>query len=743
MNPSDIVIADILMVMIVILTIISLIYRSSEQDYSWLKRSILCVFILGTALHMYVYYQIPSVTENGAETISFFSALVISAVSSAQMFLAGTRIFDNGFQDYLFTDEGTLPLMGLSFLYILSIGLSSFVLLNFFFLRLFSKWQLKYITNRLTKNPIVHIFFGNNPQTAQLAKDIQSINLKENKKEMVIIIEYPQKDEISFDSSFTTKIHELISGSRNNDYILHLKAKMNLAEADISDKRIEDILDLRGLDEWVFRTNSHLYFLSNNENENLKCLNIVKSRIESMKATMDLNNKIGRVFCHAKKEGNNIEIEDFYRQVFDVTFIDSSYLSIQQLIREKTDTLPIKCVSITEKGYVDSNFEAVIFGFGELGQHALDFLYEYGAFIGKEHKRSPFKLLAYDKSMDSLKKSYIERHPGMKCDFETGNIDFRKADITAPYLSVIQSMIPFINYYVICLGDDNQNWTVAHALLELLEKARKENSLPDKYTVLIKQSNPNIISSTLDKLDIQIRKNVHFFGDLEHIWKYKIITNSELEKEAREFSARYEFAADCLYSGIQINPDDDNYEEKIKAAKQKWNEREEKLSILETPNTDQIRINKKKLLRQRYQDYANTLHMSTKMALLNKKYNADELREMASIIPNVYSEEIKANPNVFSEQHCLASTNNNKDWVELLTNLAVGEHIRWMASHAVLGYQDTDNDTDDNKQIHKYMKDYDKLKDKEPGKIRHYDWLVVKTTLELYANKISLLSNKL
>ena len=61
---------------------------------------------------------------------------------------------------------------------------------------------------------------------------------------------------------------------------------------------------------------------------------------------------------------------------------------------------------------------------------------------------------------------------------------------------------------------------------------------------------------------------------------------------------------------------------------------------------------------------------------------------------------------------------------KVLEYLAVGEKLRWNASHEILGYV-RGQETDDQIKTHKYLGSYDEL---EP-QVRHYDWLVVRNSL--------------
>ena len=63
-------------------------------------------------------------------------------------------------------------------------------------------------------------------------------------------------------------------------------------------------------------------------------------------------------------------------------------------------------------GYVSvSGFKSMILGFGETGQDALAFLYEYGAFVGKDKKKVPFVCHVFDNQMDKFMKGIRSHIP--------------------------------------------------------------------------------------------------------------------------------------------------------------------------------------------------------------------------------------------------------------------------------------------------------------------------------------------
>ena len=119
-------------------------------------------------------------------------------------------------------------------------------------------------------------------------------------------------------------------------------------------------------------------------------------------------------------------------------------------------------------------------------------------------------------------------------------------------------------------------------------------------------------------------------------------------------------------------------------------------------------------IRQKAQNYSNYFHASTKKALMDGPL-MDDPASVAKCIPIQYVDTM--------------FTGDVKTR-KILEYLAIGEHLRWQASHVVLGYR-RGAKTDSLSKTHVFIKDYTKLN----PKIQHYDWEVVRTTLEWIEKK--------
>ena len=168
----------------------------------------------------------------------------------------------------------------------------------------------------------------------------------------------------------------------------------------------------------------------------------------------------------------------------------------------------------------------------------------------------------------------------------------------------------------------------------------------------------------------------------EDIWTVNVIRHDYLDDLAREFHSGY----------MALTTDED--------ARKAWDERERKL------RNDDYEV-RTKARRQIIQNYSNCLHLLTKKALCDP-----QTAEAAAHIHSVY------NGNGHIDPSC-------PDFeATVLDNLAVGEHIRWNASHIILGYRRGEK-TSDLMHTHNCLVPYNGLDEAT----KHYDWLVVKRSL--------------
>lgn len=692
-NLSAIITTVILSVYIIYLYRITGRNRSSDK----LIRAFAVIALLGVAYHIWLFSIIND--DKSIQNVNPMSILLFSVQYSLEMFLANTIIIKNEVQTIL-EDK---PLMFHVFLtlYCMAVLTSGFSIFHFLSRRFYNWFWLTFHKSSIK----THIFIGDNDASRCLAEDIMEKNKEKAVKdeEQIVFIDLPDHQEgqlqgISIWDIIARFFKDSKETEKLSNYVV-LKAG----------KGIEKIT------KWLKEEQNRVYILSDSQPQNLSIL-------ENLWEHKDEYGFKSKIYCHAKKEGL-INRYDSITDVEDrVTFIDSSFLSVVSL--KKIDSgkmLPVKYVDIAEDpvtknklGYVTSAFNCAIIGFGETGKEALKFLYEFGAFADKDNGKAPFKCHIFDNKLDKelgelgIDLATLQSPVAKEPEFElhscaVGTIEFR---------SEMCSLINELNYIVICLGNDNLNVETALNVIECAAIEGKDTS--DKFCIAIKQMKTSKLNEdTLNNANKAYNNCIHLFGLTKKIWKMDVISNEELDSDARRFYESYSELSDILNKELGYSPNPS------------WEEREgtEGESI-----KSKIYKNRCAARRKKVQDYSNSLHKTTKLALCEPCNKEEYYNELSQKIYDVNRNK-EGEKDKEGESHCEKEVNETTK--KILEHLAVCEHLRWEASHMLMGYRPTEGNTEELKKLHNCIKPYSKL----PEAKKHYDWLVVKNSLAAIKNQ--------
>ena len=572
-NLSTIITTVILMAYAIFLYRITGRNRSSDK----LIRAFAIVALLGVAYHIWLFSII--IDDKSIQNVNPMSILLFSVQYSLEMFLANTIIIKNEVQTIL-EDK---PLMFHVFLtlYGMAVLTSGFSIFHFLSRRLYNWFWLTFHKSSIK----THIFIGINDASLCLAEDIMKTNKEGTIKdeEQIVFIDLPDHQEgqlqgISIWDIIARFFKDSKETEKLSNYVV-LKAGKGLEK----------------ITKWLKEEQNRVYILSDSQPQNLSIL-------ENLWEHKDKCEFKSQIYCHAKKEGL-INRYDSITDVEDrVTFIDSSYLSVVSL--KKIDSgkmLPVRFVDIAEDpvtknklGYVTSAFNCAIIGFGETGKEALKFLYEFGAFANNDNGKAPFKCHVFDNNLDKelgelgIDLATLQSPAAKEPEFELHSC----AVGTIEFLSEMCRLINELNYIVICLGDDNLN---VEAALNVIECAAIEGrDTKEKFCIAIKQTKTSKLNKeTLNNANKAYDNCIHTFGLTENIWKMDVISNEELDNDARRFYESYSELSDILNKELGYSPNPT------------WDEREgtEGESI-----RSRIYKNRCAARRKKAQDYSNSLH---------------------------------------------------------------------------------------------------------------------------------------
>lgn len=560
-----------------------------------------------------------------------------------------------------------------------------------------------------SKGKVVHLFWGVNEASILLAEDIRRLHTTET----IIFVDVDNECEDNtqrkatlslITNTITIKNSEMSRLDAIDAFIDHCYN----GPADLKCDNETDIfgrLHLKNIGSIVQKcSRACFYFLSDDESQNIAgALNLQKDQRLSF---MNENKPI--LYIHARQDANN-EIFDHYSQYdgethrMKIKIVDSAYLSVATLKQDKR-TLPVNCVKIDQStGLVDSPFTTMIVGFGATGQEAFKFLYEYSAFIGSDMKKSPFKCYAIDGQMNIIAGIIREKMPAIK----ENELSLIQATVDSEeFWGKVKTIIHELNYVVIALNNDTIGLSLAVNLFKYALKNRPTNKPMLKILVrCYDNGNERRMTEVVNNLNKSIEGNnieIRLFGEKKRLYCCKTILSDNTLLEAMEFNKVYEKSE--------------------LSAEEQWQKDFGEAEILRL-------MTQKKMSRYHAiydinrriaQNISNSLHSRTKMILMG--FGDNEQSERLRL----YYGYANSRMDDTTKYEC------DKDEKQLLLNIAMVEHERWIASHKLMGY--TYNPVNDYIQKHhrciSSWKELDEI-------TQSYDCNVVDTTIKMMYKKMS------
>ena len=744
------------------LLFVDALYLSASRGWRWWKgnhnkialrerfllflASLMFLFLTtGTALFMMAFvYEY----EEGNGSFINSEYLLRSLACSFQLFTGNidSNVVDGiSYHPYL---KGLISLQA-----ILSFCCTIAVLLSLAYARVSAYYTLHKKTNIDAEHNHLFVFFGMNDPSRLLAKSIKE---REGNKAIVVFVEnMAQSDD---DTNGLDNIVGLFTHRRQTFIdVDELDARVTFTEVrlcDISSEKIEqgdilgdiNLLTLRDLiqrlGKGITDAQLHFFFLSENEDENIRALSVLTLDNTILQAK---ENKVQqRFYCHARRNGLNHIIEDIaFKHGLDVRTIDSSNLAVE-LLKADGDNHPVKFVDIDKaSSTVKSTFNSLIIGFDEVGRDALKFLYEFGAFVDygatpEDERRSPFRCIAIDKRMDELKGSFANFAPAVMASKNNDNqksplVELKSCDCLCSefYDNILtEDLCKALNYIVIAIGDDELGMTIAIRILNHVRRVRKDlhnmrifvrSYRPDKETHMqhIADYYNESYNKCLKEQNSPHESNavIKMFGQSKEIYSYDMIINETLTKKGRTYQASYA---------------------RLSGDKKLWDERRKK--ELEEGSLDNIRS----LRRKELQDLGNALHADTKVYLL-KNAMADDF-DWSDFINRYFNKEelVQREGGYDKIKYTYLTTQENN----VILNLARLEHLRWIASHEILGYtkaHDSLHGCDERTREHNCLRPWQELdnESREVKRAEHwdcdyklYDFVVVDNSILLNKDKL-------
>lgn len=596
-----------------------------------------------------------------------------------------------------------------SFFLVRLVGMRLFYLIDLF------RWSL------CDSRKSLYVFWGINPQSVTLAESIYKEKPKESRIVFVNTVEQDNDNdrEVSIRSLFDfIKVRE-----EAHERICRIKADIVNCHVAIEGKAADNrdlcafvAKDLRlTLLSWVMRHKAeiHLFFLSSDADKNINC----------METLMTLPAPVGtevNIYCHARRSAKTrwAEIKDIctYGKNPRIHIVDSSYLSVFCL-KDNVAHHPVSFVKVdTQTATVTSEFRSMIIGFGETGEEAFKFLYEFGAFVDASGQKTPFHCTVIDEKASQLDGLFYVKAPAMKeqTDDAAGEQELRFMECaidSRTYWEIVEKEVGSgLNYVVVAIADEELAINTAVNICTLATRWR-DGSVP-RLNVYVRSHGAeeykrmDCIARELNgKLD-GIRLEI--FGNMEKIFHYDVIVGNKYVRQAQTYHCAYK----CVSEGKEVTDSPEK-------AKSEW----KNLLMVKGRlwNVEDVE-------RKRDQNISNALHAATKIRLLEQ--SGHRIAEWKSAISK---RRVNAYPGLEPEME------------RILINVAKCEHERWMAVSRLQGYTlATAEERDDGQTEHRArakkhtdLVPWDELrawsnKKDDTAVTQGYDCAVVDTSIQLY-----------
>ena len=596
------------------------------------------------------------------------------------------------------------------------------------------------------------IFFGINEATRLLA---DSINRESKKRKFrSVLIEFPIINEDDLGSGWGGFLKSLTHRVNTYRIAKTLHASLSLAHATptsisvTSDSTPVNVFQEMGLTEvarMIRKTSNriHLFFLSDDEEYNIQSVEVLKHDASIFEKSNTFKCKF---YCHIRNNSIHRVIEnEKSKSGIEVKAVDSSRLCIDLLKYEK-EFHPVNYVDIQDDGTVSSPFHALVVGFGEVGLDAVRFLYEYGAFVktGSNIERSDFHCDVVDRNMRNLAGQFVANAPAIRPSMsfkedakdDTALITLHDMDCqSVDFYQKLEEWMQHLNYIVIATGNDELNISLAVRIFRLairhetnfehfrilvrvkhdenqhfLHIVQYYNRLwaaemkKDENDPLLKRQKTVLVTDT-------INSPLTLFGKMEDIYKFDYVVSDELLEQAKKFKERYDSSIKELQkqSGDNVIPT------------MSWDDENNTYLQLDGDfeHYSPTFSNVMKLRRMQSQNYENSFHVHTKQRIAMCALGTDEYNALIS------HQLFRKNNEII--YHWKSGIKPKEKLIKVLDTLAQTEHLRWNASHEILGYQNSGDEKfkDEARLYHGCIKKWNDLSDN----VKSFDYNVVDVSL--------------
>lgn len=744
---------------LLIMCLLAVFFYKNEKAMNFCERYLTSAFVLVWIMG-FVIYNIGMYPEHEADTTSAIWALLgvapMAIIHAFGMFLLQSNISALHEECYI---NGWF-LFFYSITHLLAAFISMVFIIRHFGFNILAGIIRYWKTNVSIKEKTdLYVFWGMNDATYYLAKDIID-NGKGNEDNVVIIRIYNDKKEDNKPLGFDRLFSFLSLTKRKMEGLQKLQKQgcltvstygsvMNSMQA-TDNKNLLHQLRLNSISRLINHTTDtvHMFFLEDDEAFNIQAVTNLKNDNELI-AFANRKNDNGKIrirfYCHARYNSIHKVIEDEQTpENMEVKVVDSSHISVEKL-KQDGNLHPVNYVDVDKDATVSSPFHALVVGFGEVGLDVVRFLYEFGAFVktgstAKKVERSEFRCHVIDKNMNEKAGLFYANAPSIKLtqdnqdDKQAKEINLYNMDCQSiDFYKRLTSWIKTLNYVVLVTENDELNISLAIRILRLA--IRHRDNL-DKFRIVVRvqhdendhiqrvanhynrlcaaednSTDPSRLEQKTISSDAIISTPITLFGATEKAYSFKEIVSGALRDEAKKFKMKY----DQSLNASRKRSGKDSYEI------ESWDEERNRIMQLSGSNkgSSPTYSGVMRLRRIQTQNICNSLHKETKVRLAQLALGKEKYEE---ILQGNLKREDQQITYVWKENLSLP-----QEYQRVLDVLAQTEHLRWNASHEILGYTGTNGNKDEARLLHDYLKDWQNL----AVSTQSYDYNVVDVSLNL------------
>lgn len=696
-----------------------LIYTVSHKTKTWLRSTssyfLFGMFVLAWSMGFISY----SIGAHVGESNPFFSNAPMAMIHATLMFAAQSDI--SAIKQDCADSPLFMCLYNIS--HILAVIVSFALVLRHFGFHIVSKLRLFFNKYCGGKKDHLYVFWGFNDAAFALAKSL--LDDEHRRQNCRVLVVRTDDEEESLGSQMAIKRLFSVISLKNRELdrlefldCLNVSSFARLSKLDVDVSRdnkwdiFGDMLHLSCIPKLMNKTTKSVsFFLLNNASDaNCKAL----ENLLHDSAIIDQKHKVN-IYCHARRT----QLTDIYNtyekynpERVRVHILDSSELSVRCL-KTKEFALPINHLSVdTAHACVTAPFNATIIGFGETGQDALAFLYEFSALPKKDGKLIERHFTIVDSRTKELKPEFWFKHPGL--DPENCEISFEEAEICQHgFYGNLKNDILQSQYFVIALDDDELNMNVATTIFDTIYRNPQKPS--HNISIFVKTYDQDKyrwmkrIAKNKNSGDKNFPCTIRIFGSTEDIFDYDMIIGDKLLQNAQQYNWTYESV--CNSKLPDGKPEEiwissfGNVDKRV----MKYQEKGKDASRSEVAQ---------EFLRKTEQNISNALHISTKLRLLGI---APSDTNTLCVLNRIIETRQKGHLEYYNAG---ADTQTSlSEWNDRLLNCAKCEHLRWNASHLMMGYKATasySDETSDRTKLHKCLRSWEELED-YPEPVRQKD----------------------